>query len=452
MRTITLTVLPSFSDSWLETEATPEERTRFLAFACSLPRTTGNHEELVRSAVSQALASSSETRVTKSHARITELEVENAQLRASIANAGREEVERVRDEHRTETDRLRNDHRTEADRLRELYQTLSEKKVRSESTLSARADEHASEVLRLTRENASLQQTVEELKTPASRGRVGEFVLSEMLYDAGFDVEDTSARGEDGYMDLLVHPRGFPNVRIAIESKNRDRIDPKVHIVHFEELARDGITKGLFESAIFVSLRANTKREGGVHHVHMLQDSNGHATIPVSYLGTERGRDAASLTSDVVQAHVCMHAIMMMRLGELRRTLTAPSTEDDDAGARTFHDTLHEQLGSMLEDLNVQSRAVTTMQTSMKSSRVRIINLFVRLCDRQRRAGTDAREPCWMPEFRLARDKVTSGTTDALVWKNLSEPQKKRVADHLGGRETFLKAARTEAQDVLADT
>ena len=29
--------------------------------------------------------------------------------------------------------------------------------------------------------------------------------------------------------------------------------------------------------------------------------------------------------------------------------------------------------------------------------------------------------------------------------------QKKRVTDHLGGRETFLKAARTEAQDVLTD-
>lgn len=433
MKTITLTVLPSFSDSWLETEATPEERTRLLTFACSLPRTTGNHEELVRAAVTQALTSSSETRVTKSQTRITELEVGNSQLRTSLANAGRDEVDRLRAEHRAETDRLR-----------ELYQVLSEKKVLSESTLSARVDEHASEVLRLTRENSSLQQAVEELKTPASRGRVGEFVLSEMLYDAGFEVEDTSTRGEDGYMDLLVHPRGFPDVRIAIESKNRDRIDPRVHIVHFEELARDGITKGLFESAIFVSLRANTKKEGGVHHVHMLDDSNGHATIPVSYLGTERGRDASSLTSDVVQAHVCMHAIMMMRLAELRRTLTAPSSDDDDVGARAFHDALHEQLGSMLEDLNVQSKAVTTMQTSMKSSRVRIINLFVRLCDLQRRAGTDAREPCWMPEFRLARDKVSSGTADALVWKNLSEPQKKRVADHLGGRETFLKAARIE--------
>ena len=30
------------------------------------------------------------------------------------------------------------------------------------------------------------------------------------------------------------------------------------------------------------------------------------------------------------------------------------------------------------------------------------------------------------------------------MWKNLSEPQKKRIADHLGGRETFLKAARTD--------
>tara|TARA_B110001452_G_scaffold242810_1_gene225834 strand:+ start:2905 stop:4275 length:1371 start_codon:yes stop_codon:yes gene_type:complete len=434
MKTITITVLPSFSDAWLETDATPEERTRLLTFACSLPRTFGTNEELVRTAVTQALASSSEIRTSKCQSRITEFEVENAKLRTSVANAGRDELDRLREEHRVETDRLR-----------DLYHTLSERKVQSESALSARVDEHTSEVIRLTRENGSLHKTIDELKTPAGRGRAGEFVLSEMLYDAGFEVEDTSmgTKKDEGYMDLLVHPKGFPNVRIAIESKNREKIDPKVHIGHFEELTREGITKGLFDSAIFISLRATTKKEGGVHHIHMLEDANGHGTIPVSYLGTERGRDASSLTRDVVQAHVCMHATIMMRFSDLRRTLTATATSDEESDARRqFYDTMHDDLCGMLDDLNIQSKAVNTMQTSMRSSRVRIINLFVRLCDTQRSGGTDTREPCWMPEFRLTRDKVSSGTTDAMVWKNLSDPQKKRVADHLGGRETFLKAAR----------
>tara|TARA_B110001450_G_scaffold236951_2_gene242819 strand:- start:4133 stop:5473 length:1341 start_codon:yes stop_codon:yes gene_type:complete len=437
MRTITLTVLPSFNDDWLETMATPEERTRFLTFACSLPRTFGTNEDLVRTAVTQALASCSESRTFECQSRITQMEVENAQLRASVANAGRDEVDRIREEHRLESNRLR-----------DQYYTLSEKKVQMESALSTRVDEHASEVIRLTRENASLHQSIDELKTPAGRGRAGEFVLAEMLYDAGFEVEDTSTgtKKDEGYMDLLVHPKGFPDLRIAIESKNREKIDPKVHIGHFEELARDGITKGLFDSAVFISLRATTKKEGGVHHVQMLEDSNGHATVPVSYLGTERGRDAPSLTRDVVQAHVCMHATMMMRLSDLRRTLTGASTIDGDdcASRRQFYDTLRDDLCCMLDDFNVQSKAINSMQMSMKSSRIRIINIFVRLCDAQRGSGSEMREPCWMPEFRLARDKVSSGTTDAMVWKNLSEPQKKRVADHLGGRETFLKAARTD--------
>ena len=432
MRDIHLTVLDSFSDTWLEKDATPEERTHLLRFALSLPRTSGTNEETIRDAVTRALSSSSEARETQAQRRITELEVENANLRA---DAGRAEVERVRAEHRVEMDRLR-----------DLYQTLSESKVSSESKLSSRVDEQTVEVLRLTRENSSLLRTIDELRTPAGRGRTGEFVLSELLYDAGFEVEDTSmgAKKDEGYMDLLVHPRGVPGVRIAIESKNREKIDPKVHIGHFEDLAREGITKGLFDSAIFVSLRANTKKEGGVHHVHMLDDADGHATIPVSYLGTERGRDAAPLTRDVVQAHVCMHAIMMMRFAELRRSISATDAPDEDArGAREFHDAVNEQLCGMLEDLAVQSKAVGSMQTSMKSSRIRIIDLFVRLCDVQRRSGEGAQEPCWMPEFRLARDKIATGTTDAMVWKNLSEPQKKRIADHLGGRETFLKAART---------
>jgi len=434
MKTLTLAVLDTFSNPWLETEATVEERTRVLEFAATLPRTLGTNEETIRSAVTNALSMASETRASMSQMRITKLEVENANLRASVANAGKEEM-----------DRLRYEHHQEVDSLRALYQKLSESKTNSESTLLARSEERGADVLRLTKENGDLQHTIDDLRTPAGRGRAGEFVLSEMLYDAGFEVEDTSmgAHKDQGYMDLLIHPKGFPEVRIAIESKNREKIDPKVHIGHFEELARDGITKGLFESAIFISLRANTKKEGGMHHIHMLDDVNGHPTVPVSYLGTERGRDAVALTRDIVQAHVCMHAASMMRFSDIRRTLfTGCGQPCDFQDVREFNDAMYTEFSAMLEDLNVQSKAVTTMQTSMKSSRIRIISLFVKLCDAQRRLGADVQEPCWMPEFRLARDKAASGITDALLWKNLSEPQKKRVSDHLGGRETFLKAAR----------
>ena len=467
MRTLTLDVCSDFHDDWLETTASVEERTRVLAFACSLPRAfVTTNEETIRTAVTQALTSSSETRATQSQSRITELEVENAKLRTSVEAAGRDEINRICVEHqgritefevenaklrvsvetagRDEINRIHVDHRSEMDRMRDLYQTLSEKKVLSEGTLSSRIDEHASEIIRVTRENASLQHTISELKTPAGRGRAGEIVLSDILFNAGFDIQDTSmgAKKDEGYMDLLITPRGYPSVRIAVECKNRERIDTE-HIVHFEQLTRDGITKGLFESAIFVSIRANTKKEGGVHHVHMIEDSNGHSTIPVSFLGTERGRDAVPLTQDVIQAHVCMHATMMMRFSDLRRTLVSTSDTDDGGDTRLFHDTLHSDMYSMLDDLNVQGRAISTMQASMKSSRIRIINLFARLCDTQRRTGLETRDPVWMPEFRLVRDKVSTGMTDAVIWKNLSEPQKKRVADHLGGRETFLKAART---------
>ena len=50
-----------------------------------------------------------------------------------------------------------------------------------------------------------------------------------------------------------------------------------------------------------------------------------------------------------------------------------------------------------------------------------------------------AADPAWMAEFRLARDKVQAGATDAVVWKNQSDAQKKSVADHLGGRERFSR-------------
>ena len=168
----------------------------------------------------------------------------------------------------------------------------------------------------------------------------------------------------------------------------------------------------------------------------------------MSYVGTERGRNAAPLSHDVVQAHVCMHAATTLRVAELRRSLRTavcdPSDDAESASLRALVDAVSAELHGLLEDFNAQSRAAAAMQAALRTARTRAVHLFTRLCDVQRavpRLG-GAAEPCWMPEFRLARDKVAAGTSDALVWKNLSEPQKKRVADHLGGRETFFKAVR----------
>ena len=92
------------------------------------------------------------------------------------------------------------------------------------------------EVVRLTRENGALRSEVDELRGARGARAHGRGRRRRAPRDAGFDVEDTSVgAGRDaGYMDLLIRPRGVDDVRIGVEIKNKERIDP----------ARDTILRG----------------------------------------------------------------------------------------------------------------------------------------------------------------------------------------------------------------
>jgi len=447
VRTLSLDVLSSFSDPWLEREATPEQRTSLLRFAASLPRRVADDGATtdVRSVVEEVVAQARSAELEASQQRARELQRELDAARATGAAATSDAALRAA---------------ADVAKLRAQYQSLSDQKMASDQALAKQAQDHLAAMMALRDANAALRAEVDELRTPAGRGKVGEWAVSDVLFDAGFEVEDTSmgARKDEGYMDLLVRAggkEGGGGARIAVEVKNRASIDPNTDLRHFDEKARDGVAKGLFDSAVFVSLRAHTKRRAA-QELDMLPDAEGDCVVPVSYVGPDRGRGAPPLSQEALQSHVCLHACVLAQCASIkaaharqRSSADADAASEADARVRSLLDAVRAELQATLDDMNAQTRLIASLQATVRGIRLRAMRLFAAMCDAHRAAPSlgAPTEPAWMPDLRHAADKAAAGVTDALIWKNLSEPQKKRISDQLGGRETFLKAARATARE-----
>ena len=448
-RTITLEVPKSFSDAWLEHEATPDERGRILKFACSLPRCVDNEEELHRlmaERASEPLLKQNRELTESLQAAIADAATARAELKMmETEEAGKREFNILK---ATEAAQLRVAEKMTT--LQDDYQRLLKEKAESDQTSSTQLRTQMQEVIRLSNECATLRAEVTELKTPAGRGKTGEFAIAEALEEMGFEVEDTSCGTckDEGYHDLIVRPSGKADVRIAIECKNKLRIDAKQDLKLFEEKTRQGIAKGLFDTAIFVSLRCHTKK-AEPHVVEMYETDDGHATIPISFVGPERNAkgDGAHLARETLQAHVSLHSAMFTHFSHVTKLLcSAHSDEDAQSRLREFAELCGTELSGLLDDLNQQSRLMGNLLTSIRSARLRAVKMITRMSETtQGLRWMQVKDPPWMPDLRLARDKILSGSGDALVWKNMSDAQKKRANDFLG-RESFFRSAHFEAK------
>lgn len=439
-RTITLTVDADFHDEWLETVASREERTAALRFVVALPRVlpaVKTDDTLLKTLVERVL---SETH-SRDAARVRELELELAHQSARArANDGCSAEDQLR-------------WKNEIAALQKQYSDLGQKKTESEQRLTDKLQDQLNCILGLTREKDALRAEVQELRTPAGRGRTGEWAVIDALEALGFDVEDTSmgVKKDEGYHDLLVRTPDVPDLRIAVECKNKERIDTTADLKSFADKTRAGIARGLFDTAIFVSIRAHTKKHKA-HVVELFHASDGNATIPVTYVGPERGRDAAPLSQEALQSHVCMHIAFAVQCRQMRATLSqcahdAAVPEEAQHTVRALLERVRAETAARMDDLNQQQKLLTQMQTQLRDSRVRCIQHAVALSNAHCATawiGPLVQEFPWMAEFHHVQDKLRHGTSDRDVWKNLSEVQKKRINDHTGGKDVFFKAARVE--------
>lgn len=310
---------------------------------------------------------------------------------------------------------------------REMCDALREK--------CASTERHAAEMARL-------QSRVAELETPMGRGTVGEVDVAQCLRDMGMVVEDTST-GEAknaGFLDLLAYEDGPSPLKIAIEVKNRREVK-RENLVAFEAHVAAGIESKLFDSAIFVSLRSHVKRGSPLR---MAEDADGLPLVPVSYVGPEKGRGAAPLSSDHLEAHVSLHAALLERTKEVRRFLdgrAAAETEEDREEVKAMVEGMVEEVNLTVSDLAHASALVEEMRVAVTSAKSRCVRLFAAACAANRKVPWLRRaiDPPWFAAYETAvRKKETH--TDAQIWNEYNKD--KSVVERTVGKEALFRAAR----------
>lgn len=303
----------------------------------------------------------------------------------------------------------------------------------------------------------ALQTRISELETPMGRGTVGEMDVAQCLRDMGFVVEDTSTGDakNSGYMDLLIYPEASDSAdppKIAIEIKNRKEVK-RENITSFEEHVRKGIEKKLFDSAIFVSIRAHVKRDAS-SALDMYEDDMKRPLVPVSWIGPERSRNAPPLTQDQLEAHVLLHCALLTQTERLRGVFekqATESTEEDKKQVQNFVTSMIERVNDIFSDLGRQSSMLDDMKKNVTAIRVHAIQMVMNLYDMNSSVSWLGRSvtTSWWSTFENARRKVSTHT-DAQIWNDCSTT--KATIERTIGKDAMLKALRLDSSQKRART
>ena len=344
-----------------------------------------------------------------------------------------------------------------ADLDSKLLQTMTEKCQLNE--------DHINITTTLKDKIATLSEKIVELQNPMGRGNAGEFDVAQTLKDIGYSVEDTSdgEKRDAGYLDLMVKMDDSctENMRIAVEVKNKKTIkkasDDKVKkkekdvdddVKTFQQRAKNGIANGLFDAAVFVSIRAHTKM-GAPVVLEMYEDATNRPLAPVSYIGPEKGKGAPPLTQEQLETQMYMMFCILDQCHTIRREL-CNGLKDEEVGA---FQTLFEEMGSFLNktfsDLRKQEQLIQDMVANLNAIRCKCIKMFRSIYNingktpwLQRKLDVE-----WVHIYESARERAVT-MKDSDVWNAVSK--QKATIENTIGKEAMLQCIRAENSDMDA--
>lgn len=339
-----------------------------------------------------------------------------------------------------------------------LQNTTSVKVAEEIRTLQTKLMETTERNLKLVEENAKscarhseevmlLKTKVTELETPMGKGRSAELDVFEALKELDYEVLDTSM-GEwkqKGYLDLLVMPKGATpettNMRIAIELKNKKQVE-HADLVTFEEKTKSGIEKNLFDSTLFLSIRSHTKQDSNMFMV-FFEDQAHRPLVPVTWLGTEKGKHATPLTREEVELQVQFQMKVLEQTHFLREELCSGLRNDDDIYAtQGLVSQMIKFMNELFSDLSKQMKVVQELKDGITKTRVRGIEMLDLLMEANKTVSFLSKEKVttpWLDAYNYACDKVET-TSEAKIWNSLCHS--KTMIEKNIGKEALFEAAK----------
>lgn len=286
------------------------------------------------------------------------------------------------------------------------------------------------------------------LKTPSGRGVTGEENVADILRSAGYRITDTSnGSAKELYCDLLasvdqeddddVLPK--TGIRIAIEVKNKNRIDSR-DLVAFAQKAKTGIQRGLFEAALFVSLRAYLPGNRPPCRLDVVADENDAPIGCVSYIGSERRMPTAALLAEQVEVQIHCLADMARLTIEARR-LAKCDANSDIVQMRDMISAQAAQTSEMLHEFNRHDGLIEELKKSLNTMRTKLIVRHRQMGRSARKVGCLAQLTTlpWERYFEHAIRLQKDGKVD---WRNVTNGT--NLLNAIGGKDVALKAIMAE--------
>jgi hypothetical protein len=361
----------------------------------------------------------------------------------------------VESKRQEEIDKMSNHMKTLTEQHTNAYEKLRSSKIDLDTKVVALATEKCELAQKLSEvttnaalEAAKMSAQISELQTPMGRGGSGEYDVATCLTELGFVVEDTSTgdKKNQGYLDLLVH---HANSKIAFEIKNKktirkasqDKVDRHEKDIDddvktFQQRVRDGVKNGLFDAAVFVSIRSHTKM-GDPVVLEMVSDSTDRPLVPVSYIGPEKGKSASPLTQEQLETHTYLMFGILEQCDVIRKELcNGIKDQDIDSLQRLFED-MGTFLNKTFVDLRKQERLIDDMAKNLTEIRVRCIQMFRSVY------GVNNRTPWlqknmmtnWMPILETSQERAAT-MNDAEIWNKIGK-QKQTIENSIGKDAMF---------------
>jgi hypothetical protein len=332
-----------------------------------------------------------------------------------------------------------------------LVNTITEKCKLTEE-LTTLTMTHAKEV-------SNFQKTIGDLKNPMGRGNAGEIDVAQTLTDIGYFVEDTSdgEKKQTGYLDLLIKidSDSHENMRIAVEVKNKQTIkkasDDKVKkkekdldddIKTFQQRVREGIKNGLFDGAIFVSIRAHTKM-GAPVVLEMFEDTTNRPLAPVSYIGPEKSKVILPLTQEQLETQVYMMFCVLEQSHNIRRDLCNGLKDEEISSFQTLFEEMGSYINATFTDLRKQEHLINEMSSNLTNVRCKSVKMFrsiykinAKIPWLQRKIDAD-----WVSVYETAKERAIT-MNDADVWNKVSK--NKATIENSIGKDAMLLCIRSE--------
>ena len=358
-----------------------------------------------------------------------------------------EEMERARDEDLKRAEESgRSEMRQTAERAQVALMENMREGCHAKETFSSKLEEQSLII-------SSLREKVAALETPMGKGRSGELVIHSCAEGAGLQVVDTSTGSmkDNGYLDLLIFPDGeeleTSCCRIAVEVKNVAIVEAQ-HLRDFEDKVKKGIEKNMWDAAVFLSIRSHTKK-GSPVCIDLLDKGN--HVFPVTWLGTEKGRNAAPLLQEQVETHFCMITSLLRQMqkrnGEKEANIT-PVTDVHTSNLRVCLTDVITHMNDAFSEMGRQHRLIEDMRSSLTSVRVSCIRSFLSLWSVNRSTpwlGMEMDCP-WMDAYQAAKTKMDSGM-DAARTKTLLHRSKALLNRTVGQDAMFLVLKRNRQQE-----